>query len=379
MSTVEITDIRQRRLAYDIDDGYDASWMPNFRQSTVIVELFEVDTDAGITGISATATTPGGYETAPGFGEFLIGMDPYELDKIWEKLDSLNFLGPDPWHVEVALWDIIGKDIGKPIYKLLGGSRRHVPVYASTGEFQPADERIDYIEEILDQGIEAVKLRFDSDDVDDDLAVARAVREAFPDLTLMVDANQGWSIRMGGIEKQWTQTEAEYVAKELEALGGVAWLEEPLPHHQYERLAELRSSTTIPIAGGESVSGLDPFREYISHHSLDILQPDAIYATGLRGGKTVVELAKLHGLEFAPHTWSNGVGLAANLHLIAASDARWCEYPFEPPFDEAARDFMLESPLTHDDGTISPPEGPGLGIDLDWDAIDAAEVDRNDG
>ncbi len=377
MSNVEITDIRQRRLAYDIGEGYNASWMPGFQVSTLIVELFEIETDTGITGISATTTTSGGYETAPGFGEFLIGMDPYEMDKVYEKLDSLDFLGPSPWHIEVALWDIIGKDVGMPIYRLLGGSSQDVSVYASTGEFQPAKERIEYVEEVVEEGIEAVKLRFDSADVEDDLAVARAVREEFPDLTLMVDANQGWSIRVNGIENKWTQAEAEHVATELEALGDVAWLEEPLPQYQYERLAELRASTSVPIAGGESASGLDAFREYIGHDSLDIYQPDAIFATGIRGGKTVAEMTKLHGLEFAPHTWSNGIGLAANLHLLAASNARWCEYPLEPPFDETARDFMLETPLTHDEGTISPPEGPGLGIDLDWDAITELEVDRN--
>ncbi|RQG95365.1 mandelate racemase/muconate lactonizing enzyme family protein [Natrarchaeobius chitinivorans] len=373
---MKITDINQHRLAYELDGGYDPTWIPEFTQSTLVVELFEVETDEGITGISATATTPGGYETDDGFLEFLEGMDPYELDAIRTKLNSLNFLGPDPWHIEIALWDIIGKDVGKPIYKLLGGRDRQVPVYASTGEVQPTEERLEYVQNCVDEGIQAVKLRFQSEDPDDDLAVARAVREEFPDLTLMVDANMGWSIRMRGDERRWSQTEALYVATELEEIGGVAWLEEPLPQDQYDRLAELRRNTSIAIAGGESNSGLTPFREYLDHDSLDIYQPDAVFATGIRGGKTVAEMARLHGREFAPHTWSNGLGLAANLHLIAASDSRWCEYPLEPPaWDEQARDFMLESPLTHEDGYISPPNGPGLGVELDWDAIEAAKVD----
>jgi L-alanine-DL-glutamate epimerase-like enolase superfamily enzyme len=90
----------------------------------------------------------------------------------------------------------------------------------------------------------------------------------------------------------------------------------------------------------------------------------------------VAGLAEMEGLEFAPHTWSNGVGLAANLHLIAATDSEWCEFPLEPPgFVPAARDFMLADPIRPDGGRVEPPDGPGLGIELDWDAVEDATVD----
>ena len=372
---MEITSITQQSLERELSTTYRPSWVPGVEQTTYRVDLFSVETDSGITGISAFPPAPGDQDMAAAFESHLLGMDPYEIEAFRPKLDSLDFLGVDPWHIEVAMWDIIGKDRGQPIYQLLGGQNEPVAVYASTAEIRDVDQRIDDVHARVEEGFTAVKLRFGLADIADDIAVAEAVRDAFPDLTLMVDANMGWAIRVAGNERQWSFSEALSVAKALEEIGNVAWLEEPLPQHQYEKLAELRQRTTVPIAGGESVSGLDPFREYIGHGSLDILQPDAIFATGIRGGKTVAELAQLHGIEFAPHTWSNGIGLAANLHLIAASEARWCEYPIEPPaWDETARDFMLSSPLRHDDGFITAPEKPGLGVDLDWDAIEAHAI-----
>lgn len=376
---MEITEITARRLEYDLAATYHPSWVPGATQTSHEVDLYEVHTDEGVSGLTAFPPNPGDDDPTTAYESHLVGMNPYEIESIRPKLDSLAFLGTEPWHIEVALWDLIGKDLGLPIYRLLGGTDSPVRIYASTAERRPPEQRVEDVQDRVDEGFPAVKLRFGEDDLEDDLAVARAVREAFPDLTLMVDANMGWSIRVSGVERRWSFTEALTAARALEELGDVAWLEEPLPQRQYGRLADLRRRTDIAIAGGESVGGLDVYREYIDHGSLDILQPDAIFATGIRGGKTIAELASLHGLSFAPHTWSNGIGLAANLHLIAASDARWCEYPIEPPaWDEAARDFMLAEPLSHDDGMITPPNGPGLGIELDDEAIAATTVETFD-
>lgn len=373
---MEITSVRQHRLEHPLPGPFHASWVPGGTQTALTVDLFEVETDAGITGVTAFPSFPGGLDLEPALEQVLVGEDPHEIERILQFLDTIDFLGVDPWHVEIACWDIVGKDAGKPIYRLLGGSPDPVRVYASTGEIQSADDRIAYVRDRVAEGYEAVKLRFGSDDIDEDLAVARAVREEFPDLTLMVDANMGWSMRLAGsVGRQWTPKEALRVARELESLGGVAWLEEPLGQHQYERLADLRGRTTVPIAGGESAGGLHPFRDYVSHGSLDILQPDAVFATGILNGKKVAGLAEMHDLGFVPHTWSNGLGLAANLHLIAATHADWCEFPIEPPgVVPAARDFMLSDPLVPEDGRLAPPSGPGLGVELDWEAIEAAKL-----
>jgi D-galactarolactone cycloisomerase len=376
---MEISGIEQYHLVYDLDESWSPTWIPGVESETHEVDLFAVRTDAGVTGYTAMPSFPGGgLDLTDGYESVLVGEDPREIDRILDLLDTIDFLGIEPWHLELAMWDILGKDAGLPVYRLLGGSPEPIPVYASTGERQRAEDRISYVERRLEEGFEAVKLRFGADDPEDDrdLPVARYVREEFPDLTLMVDANMGWSMRLGDDEpSRWTPSTARYVARELEALQPVGWLEEPLPMHDYDRLADLRSATDIAIAGGESVSGVTPLREYISHDSLDVLQPDALFATGIRRGKAIGDMASMHGLEFAPHTWSNGIGLAANLHLMAVTETRWCEYPIEPPaWDADARDFLIEDPIRPEDGTLAPPQQPGLGVEIDWDEVAAAEV-----
>ena len=281
---------------------------------------------------------------------------------IRRKLESIRLLGPRAWHVELALWDIIGKDAGKPVYELLGGTDAEIPCYASTGERQSAEERIPYVKERVAAGFEAVKLRVtDPADVD----VVRAVREAFPDLTLMVDANMGWQVRAIDEREPWTYKEALGFARDLEEVGGVAWLEEPLPRHDYAGYARLREATTVPIAGGEFNDGPGQLHAFLDHDALDVVQPDAALATGISGAVAIADRASDEGVQFVPHTWTNGVGFAANLHVMAAVGANWCEFPHEPPWTADVRDFLLTETLDHDGGTITPPDGPGLGVSLD--------------
>lgn len=148
-------------------------------------------------------------------------------------------------------------------------------------------------------------------------------------------------------------------------------MEEPLHRHDYRGLARLREKTDVPIAGGEFNNGVYQFREFVQQGSLDVLQPDAVLATGIKGGVEVATMADANGLTFAPHTWNDGVGFAANVQLLAATDARWCEYPLEPPgWTPTSRDFLLEEPLVVSDGAVPVPDGPGLGIDIDWGLVE---------
>jgi L-alanine-DL-glutamate epimerase-like enolase superfamily enzyme len=367
---MEITDVNQYHLRYDMPDSFYPAWKPGFEQSEHEVLLFELETDAGISGVTTASGFAGRMDYLELAEMFLVGEDPREIESLVEKLDPLNLWGPRPWHFEVALWDIVGKDAGKPIYELLGGSADPIPAYASTGERQGPEERLEYVHDRVDEGFQAVKLRCHGDDPDPDLEVARRIREAYPDLTLMMDANMGWSVPMVDVEP-WSYDDALSVARDLEDIENVGWLEEPLDRRNYEGLARLREKTDVPIAGGEFNNGIHHFREFIKQGSLDVLQPDAVLATGISGGTKVAAMADTHGLEFAPHTWNDGLGFVANLHMLAATDARWCEYPIDPPgWTPESRDFLLEEPIVAEDGAVAPPDGPGLGVDLDWDLIE---------
>jgi L-alanine-DL-glutamate epimerase-like enolase superfamily enzyme len=359
---MQITGVNQYHLEYHADGSFQPTWIPGYPQGIHEVELFEIETDAGITGYGAMPSFAGGLDFADALSVFLLGHDPHDVEGVIRKLESINLIGPRPWGIEIAMWDIIGKDAGKPVYELLGGDGGEIPIYASTGEVMPADERIEYVEAVVEAGVEAVKLRVtDPEHID----IVRAVREAFPDLPLMVDANKGWAVRVMADERQWSFRDALEFARGLEEVGGVEWLEEPLPRHDYEQYARLRGAVDVPIAGGEFNNGIHHFREFVKQGSLDVLQPDAALATGIKRADEVAAMARQHGLRYVPHTWTKGVGFVANLHVMAANDAQWCEFPMEPPWNPDVRDFLLEETINHEDGVVTPPDGPGLGIEID--------------
>jgi len=371
---MQITDITDYRIEYPMEATFEPSWYPDFEQSVHEVQLYEIETDTAVSGITSVTGDATRVDSLDLARETLVGKDPRNVEQRIRDLSSLNPYGPRPWHFEVALWDIVGKEVGKPIYDLLGGDSNPIPAYASSGELRPPAERLDYVTDRVDEGFEAVKLRFHSDDIEDDLAVARRVRAEFPDLTLMVDLNMGWSVSAPGGDT-WTFDDALTVARELEDIGNVAWLEEPFDQRNYDGLARLREKTDVPIAGGEFNNGVHHFREFVDHDALDVLQPDAMLSGGILKSKLIAGLADMHGLQFAPHTWNDGIGFAANLQLLACTNPSWCEYPLEPPgWSIETRDFLLDEPILARDGQVEPPTGPGLGIELDWDLVDELAV-----
>lgn len=361
---MEITGVSQHHVEADLAGSYEPTWVPGYAQSSQSLELFRLETDVGLTGLAASPSFGGGLDYATPLSLFLVGEDPHDVGRIRQKLEDFHLLGPRAWHVEIACWDLIGKAADAPIYELLGGTDRPIPAYASTGERQPLEARLDYVDARVAEGFDAVKLRF-GPEPEADLEVARRIREAHPDLTLMVDANMGWAVRALADREPWTHGEALSVARELASIGDVAWLEEPLHRHDYDGLARLRAATDVPIAGGEFNDGVAELRELVDRGAVDVLQPDACLATGIQGATQVAAMAQTHGLEFAPHTWTNGIGLAANLHVMAATGARWCEFPLEPPaLVPETRDVPLATPIVAEDGAVRPPEGPGLGVEL---------------
>ncbi|RXK50256.1 mandelate racemase/muconate lactonizing enzyme family protein [Halorientalis pallida] len=359
---MQITGVDQYHLEHQAAGSFEPTWIPGYPQGTHEVELFEIETDTGLTGYGAMPSFAGGMDFSEPLSYFLLGEDPHDVEGILRKLDSINLVGPRPWGVEIAMWDLIGKDAGKPIYELLGGTASEIPVYASTGEVVPAAERIDYVEDVIADGVGAVKLRVTEPD---HIEIVRKVRDAYPELPLMVDANKGWAVRVMADERQWSFREALAFARGLEEVGNVRWLEEPLPRHDYEGYARLREAVDVPIAGGEFNDGIHHFREFVRQGSLDILQPDAALATGIKRADEVAAMARQHGLEYVPHTWTNGIGFVANLHVMVANDSPWCEFPMEPPWTPDVRDFLLEATVDHEDGVVTPPEGPGLGVEVD--------------
>ena len=362
---------------YPLPGTFYPSWIPGFPQNNNSTLVAIVKTDEGIEGYSAMVGFLDESRGLPGtMRPFLTGRDPFKVEDIVKVIRSAYFLGYKAFFLEVALWDIIGKAAGLPIYKMLGGGNGKVKAYASSGEIMEPEKRLDYISEIKEMGFGAVKLRIRSQEFEKDIAIVKEVRkEVGDDFDIMVDANQGWPIHLG--LKDYPHWDLKRAIRTVHALEeyGVRWIEEPLFKHDYEGMAALRASTSIPIAGGEFNTDLHEFRDLIAYGSLDILQPDVTLSGGILMGKKIAGMAEASNLQFSPHTWTNGLGLAANLQLMGSvPNCPYCEFPYEPPgWIPEARDFMLKEPfsINKEDGFIYLPEGPGLGVELDMEKIKA--------
>ena len=256
-----------------------------------------------------------------------------------------------------------------------------VPAYCATGEVRSSEQRVEDCRRILAEGFKAVKLRFHSDDHRDDIQVVEAIRKELGDrIAIMVDANQAGLAPGFEGHRQWSFRTAVEVALELERLG-VVWLEEPLPRHDYDGLRRLRDRLgTLLVAGGENNHGVHEFKLLIDRECYDVLQPDAVLSEGVYQMRKIAALAEAAGLLIAPHTWTHGIGLLANLQLVASvPNASWFEFPHEPPGwpASALSQMLVEQPWIDADGCLAVPDRPGFGIELDHEFVERCTVERH--
>jgi L-alanine-DL-glutamate epimerase-like enolase superfamily enzyme len=369
---VKIESIELRRYRLPLDPPFRASWDPQPRAAFEIT-LVRVES-GGMIGVGAGDPMAG----FAGNEQLFIGQDVFDIERHVRVLENLNFHYGRMWPLEIALWDLMGKARGEPLWRMLGGTEPRVRVYASTGERLPADERAGMSVRARDAGFPAIKLRFHAPDPTDDIAVVRAVRDAVGDATeILVDANQGWRMPWDTSET-WDFDIAARVADELADLR-VYWLEEPLHRHHYRGLARLRehaSKRGLRIAGGEGAREIVELREYLAHGSLDIYQPDVAWSTGVLRAKEIAAAARDAGAVYSPHTWGDGVVLLANLHVAAAcGNAPFVEFPYDPPgWTPERRDFVPREPIVARDGYVTLSDAPGLGADIDWGALERWRV-----
>jgi D-galactarolactone cycloisomerase len=306
----------------------------------------------------------------------LIGKDPLDVEVLWDLMYNLTkdygqkgaVIGAIS-SVDIALWDIIGKRHGLPVYKAMGGGwRTRVRAYA-TGFYRrggSTDLRGAWTEEArehLAAGFGAMKLKIGLG-VKADLRNVEAVRKALgPDPMLMVDANHGYSL-----------TDARQVAQGLAAYD-IAWLEEPIQPEDVEGYRELKQAVAIPLAAGESEFTRIGFRNWISTRAVDIIQPDTCQAGGLTECRRISALASTWGVTYIPHVWGTAVGLAAALHMLAFLPPNPVSlYPGEPllELDRSAHPFrneLITEPFVAQEGHMSVPAGPGLGIEVNRELL----------
>lgn len=372
---MKITRVKTRVLELPLSADFHPAWARGRNQTTIAMVLIEVETDAGVTGIGAAHA---GLEAAVTIERFVapyfIGQDPRRVEALTSVLADAEILGPPTYCMEIPLWDILGKLAGLPVCTLWGGFSDRVTAYCATAEIRSPEQRVDDVRRMLDEGFRATKLRFHHPDPRDDLKVVEAIRKAVGDrIDILVDANQAGVEPGFGGHKPWGFARALDVALALEELR-VVWLEEPLPRHDYAGLRRLREKLgRLKLAGGEDNHGLHEFKLLIDQGCYDVLQPDALLSEGLSGMRKIAALAEAANLEVAPHTWGNGIGLVANLHLACSiPNSSYFEFPHDPPsgYTRQSRDQMLREPLTIDrEGCVRVADRPGFGFQLDEDLI----------
>jgi D-galactarolactone cycloisomerase len=331
-----------------------------------VSSLVRVSTDTGITGLGSVYSHPDLVRVVVEnhLGDMLLGEDPLDVERLWKvcygltrwygrKGVAVSALGG----VDVALWDIRGKVLGKPIYKLLGGERTRVPAYASALTWR--DDPMTLAAEAqrhLENGFHGMKMRI-GQNYEYDSAAVRIVRDTIGyDRRLMVDANARFNL-----------AQAQRLAPLLSALK-VFWLEEPFLPEDLDSFSAFRAQATVSIAAGENEFGVQGFRDLISRGLVDIVQPDCSRSGGITECQRIGLLAQKHGLRVATHTWSDAVALVANLHLVA-SLANGLMVEIDQTGNELINSLLVDH-LQIIDGEVLVPEAPGLGIELNPEVLD---------
>ena len=361
---MKITSIRLDRMRLPLDPPFHAAWDPVPRRH-FDATLVTVETDEGVTGYGS-GDTMDGFEP---FEPLFTGRDPLSIAEHVRTIESIGFHAGRYWPLEAALWDIIGQVTGQPVSVLFGGASRRLPAYASFGEARGPQARAEAAVAAKAAGFRAMKLRISRTDWVSSLDTLRATRAAVGDeIALMADLNQWWRMA-GDASPALDATQVRRIAAELADLG-VFWLEEPLPGGDLDGMRALRG--LIRVAGGEMARTPAELLAALEAGALDVLQPDVVLSVGMLRTRTIAELALLRHRWFTPHTWTNGLGLLANLHVVAGlGGGPYVEFPYDPPgWTEERRDFFLTEPVRIDaDGCLRVPDPPGLGASIDHAAV----------
>jgi D-galactarolactone cycloisomerase len=366
---MKIIAIELYHVSVPLKETFWPTWIPGYPQTHNRFTLIKIVTDEGIEGYSAGSAM--GKERA-GLGDllggYLIGADPTDIDRIQSLLKQAGYLGWRNFWIEPACWDIIGKKEGRPVYELLGGEARPIPVYLSTGEMHDPEKRVDELLSMKARGFKTAKLRVKNVDLKDDIRHIEGVRKGVgDDFILGVDANQGWLVSIVDRIPAWDLKRATEFADACYD-NRIDWLEEPLDSRDYDGNAKLKSVSKIKISGAELNYGWEEIKIMFEKDCFDVYQPDATFAGGIAQVRKVIHQCHAKDRLFSPHTWTNGVGFYINWNMALADKKSRLplEYPLEEPsWIPEYREGIISPILPDNNGILHPFRKPGLGFEID--------------
>ena len=343
-----------------------------------ISTIVRVRTSHGFEGIGEAACFGGAEHTIRKIIEtqlspVLVGEDPTRIEWLWDKmhqgtiqLGRRGIVYGAISGVDIALWDLLGKICGQPVYTLLGAHSRSLVGYASGGFYMEGKGLEELTSEFLgykEAGYRAAKMKIAGQTMDSDVERVRAVRAALgPGIRLMVDANN-----------MYAPKEAMLMARAIEDRD-IYWFEEPVRTDDTDGSRAIRAATTILIAGYETEVSLSGFRRLIAEGMIDFVQPDAIWCGGITEFRRIAALARAWHLPMAAHNFAGAVSGFANLHASAT-------LPQGPMFEmdqnpNPLRTEIVKSPLAiNANGLVDVPDKPGLGFELDDLALARYRID----
>ena len=364
ITNVEAIYLRLPQVKEQCDSGQDAL-------------VVKVSTDAGITGIGEVDSAPlavkGAIEgpfshtTASGLRELLIGEDPFRTEYLWYKMYRKNTYGGRRGvglhamsGIDIALWDIKGKALGLPIWKLLGGGfHQRIRPYASSLFGATPAETGDRARRFVDRGFTAVKFGWDPMGKDEktDIALVREARRGLgPGPDLMIDAGLVWDAKTA-IQRARAFSEHN-----------IFWLEEPLLPDDYDGYRKLSEATEVRIAAGEEESNRLSFLDLMDRGKIDVVQVDLTRVGGFTEAMKIASLAVDRGLPVVNHGFTTYINVAAALHFLnSIPNSFILEFVVEE--ETTLRDYITKQKIVARDGMLDIPDAPGLGIDLDEEGI----------
>jgi L-rhamnonate dehydratase len=369
---VEATIVRVPRIEAINDSAQDALIVQVHTDDPEIVGYGEVDSSPEV--VKAIIDAPKSHRLCTGLAEAIRGQDPLEVERLWEMMyRALVWFGRRSVAIhaisgiDLALWDIRGKVLGQPVYKLLGGAfRREAPAYASVLMPEGADAVAREVRRRRDEGYGAIKLGWGPMGIDmaADVELIRAARDAAgPDMEIMIDLGfyPGPDLHTG-----WDASRVLDFARRVEPFRPF-WLEEFLPPDDIRGFARVAAGTTIRTAGGENLTTRHEFVQLMDEGRVSIVQPDVTRSGGLTECRRIAALAEQRGIPCIPHAWSTGLIKAASMHLVAAiPNALYLEYTLS---DSPLNTDLFPDAVTLTHGIARVPEAPGLGVTLDLDVL----------
>ncbi len=369
ITNVEAIYLRLPEVKEQCDSGQDAL-------------IVRVSTDAGITGIgevdSAALAVKGLIEgpfyhtTAAGLRELLIGEDPFKTEYLWHKMYRGNIyagrrgVGIHAMSgIDMALWDIKGKALGQPIWKLLGGGfHKRIRPYASSLFGATPEETGERARRFRDRGFTAVKFGWDPMGRDEktDIALVREARKGLgDDGDLLIDAGLVWDAKTA---IQRARAFSQY---------NIFWLEEPLRPDDYEGYRKLSEATEVRIAAGEEESSRLSFIELMDRGKIDIAQVDLTRVGGFTEAMKIASLAWDRGVPVVNHGFTTYINVAAALHYLNSIPSSFIlEFVVEE--GTTLRDYITKQKIVAKDGMLDIPSEPGLGVELDEKGIEKYRV-----